>query len=364
LKGKTGFFYSELPIIVTMNETSDSHEGTKVNQPVKHAKSILVTGATGLVGSHLIQQLIKEGRNVKGLYRCEIPDIAEKEKVSWVKGDILDVVALEEALDNVEQVFHCAAIVSFSKKRKQQLFLTNIEGTANVVNAALQSGVKKLCFVSSVAALGKIKSGGVTNEKINWDEENNTSKYAKSKYLAEIEVWRGIAEGLPSVIVNPAVILGAGNWNEGSTKIFKTAYEEFPWFTDGSTGFVDVKDVANAMIQLMDSDVTGQRFILSTENKPFKDVFTIAANAFGKKPPYKKVNKFMANLVWRAEAIKSMFSGEEPLLTRETADAAQQTVVFDNTKLNNYLPSFAYTPIEETIKRVCTELQQKYNLQH
>ncbi|GEO11971.1 NAD-dependent epimerase/dehydratase family protein [Segetibacter aerophilus] len=349
-----------------MSETSDETlpEATKVGQSKRLTDSILVTGGSGLVGSHLIQQLIKEGRNVKGLYRSQIPDIPGKEKVSWVKGDILDVVALDEAFEGVEQVFHCAAIVSFSEKRKQELFLTNIEGTANVVNAALQAGVKKMCFVSSVAALGKIKSGGVTNEDTAWDEKNNDSNYGKSKYLAEVEVWRGIAEGLEAVIVNPAIILGAGNWDEGSTKIFKTVYEEFPWYTDGSTGFVDVKDVANAMIQLMDTDVTAQRFILSTENKQFKDVFTIAANAFGKKPPYKKVNKFMANMVWRAAAVKSMFSGEQPLLTKETADAAQRTVRFDNTKLKHYLPSFAYTPLEETIQRVCAELKKKYKLEY
>jgi dihydroflavonol-4-reductase len=345
-----------------IEQSVDEHAPNHDEYSVTGKSLVLVTGGTGLVGSYVIQQLIKEGRSVRGLYRSKIPHVPGKEKVQWVKGDILDVISLDEAFEGISHVIHCAAIVSFSLKRKRELFLTNIEGTANVVNAALSAGVKKLCFVSSVAAIGKIKNGGITSENLIWDEENNNSNYGKSKYLAEVEVWRGVAEGLPAVIVNPAIILGAGDWNNGSTKIFKTAYEEFPWYTDGSTGFVDVEDVANAIIRLLDSDITGHRFILSAENRQFKDVFTMAANAFGKKPPYKKVSRLMANMARRFEAIKSMLSGTEPLLTKETAEAAQQRVLFDNTKLQSYLPSFVYTPLHETIKRVCTELVTKNKL--
>ena len=322
----------------------------------------LVTGSSGLVGSHVIKQLIKQGKKVKALYRNEIPSIQGKEKVSWVKGDILDVISLDEALIGVEHVYHCAAVVSFNSSEKRRLFQANIEGTANVVNASLLAGVKKLCYVSSVAALGKNKKGVVINEKSSWSEESNTSNYGKSKYLAEMEVWRGIAEGLDAIIVNPAIILGAGNWNEGSTKMFKSAYEEFPWYTEGVTGFVDVKDVARAMILLMDSNISGEKFILSAGNKQYKEVFTIAANAFKKKPPYKKVNGFLANLVRYAEGVKSLITGKKPLLTKETAEAAQTIVNFDNTKLTSYLPSFTYSPFEETIIRVCSELKEKYNL--
>lgn len=324
--------------------------------------SILVTGGTGLAGSHIIKQLIKEGKKVKALYRSEIPADLATEKVTWVKGDILDVIGLDEVMEGVEQVYHCAAIVSFNPKRKHNLFKTNIEGTANVVNAALLAGVKKLCFISSVAALGKIKDGKKINEQMAWTEENNTSNYGKSKYLAEVEVWRGIAEGLQAVIVNPAIILGAGNWNDGSTKIFKTAYNEFPWYTEGATGFVDVEDVANAMIQLMGSNISGEKFILSAENKPYKEVFTLIANAFSKKEPHRKVSRLLANIVWRADAIKSMFTGKYPLLTKETAASAQAVFLYDNSKLTTVLPSFAYTPVEATIKRVCAELKEKNSL--
>jgi nucleoside-diphosphate-sugar epimerase len=348
---------------MTGHSTNDAADAGRSSNSNPGATSYsFVTGGSGLVGSHVIQQLLKEGKKVKALYRNEIPDIAGKEKVTWVKGDILDVIALDEALEGVERVYHCAAIVSFNSKRKGELFKTNIEGTANVVNAALNAGVKKLCFVSSVAALGKVKNGITINEKMTWSEESNDSNYAKSKYLAEVEVWRGIAEGLQAVIVNPAIILGAADWNEGSTKIFKTAYEEFPWYTEGITGFVDVADVANVMIQLMASSISGEKFILSAENKQYKEVFTLAATAFGKKAPHKKVTRLIANIVWRLEALKAIFTGEDPLLTRETAEAAQQIVVFDNSKLKSYLPSFAYTPLPETIKRVCGQLKEKHKL--
>jgi nucleoside-diphosphate-sugar epimerase len=331
-------------------------------QNMNSTKYVLVTGGSGLVGSYVIRELLKEGRNVKALYRTNIPELPGKEEILWVKGDILDVLSLDEAMTDVEQVYHCAAIVSFDSKKQNEVFQTNIEGTVNVVNASLLAGVTKMCFVSSVAALDKNKKGTIISEQTTWSEDSNSSNYAKSKYLAEVEVWRGIAEGLQAVIVNPSIILGAGDWNAGSTKIFKTAYEEFPWYTEGITGFVDVEDVAKAMVQLMSSNVTNERFILNAENRPYKEVFTIAANAFNKKPPHKKVNRVLATVVRYLEAIKSKVTGQSPLLTKETAEAAQSIVRFDNSKLKQFLPSFTYTPVEKTIQRVCMELKQKNNL--
>jgi dihydroflavonol-4-reductase len=327
-----------------------------------YRNNILVTGGSGLVGSHVVAQLVKNGRTVKAIYRKEIPTLVGTEGVSWLKGDILDVVWLEEVMKDIDYVYHCAAVVSYSQKKKLEMFQINIDGTANVVNVALGAGVRKLCFVSSVAAIGKAKDGAWIDEKLQWTQETNRSNYGKSKHLAEIEVWRGIGEGLPAVIVNPAVILGAGDWNNSSTKIFKTAYQEFPWYTEGITGFVDVEDVVKAMIQLMESDITGERFVLSAENKRYREIFTMAADAFSKKAPHKKVSRLMANAIWLTEAFKSVFTGREPLLTKETAEAAQSVLLYDNSKLKRFLPSFIYTPVSETIKRVCAELQQKYKL--
>lgn len=321
---------------------------------------ILVTGATGLVGSELLKQLSAQNKRVRALYCTTLPTQNSSKNIEWFQADILDVITLEEAMKDVTQVFHCAAVVSFNPTKKKQLHQTNIEGTTNVVNTCLQEGVEKLVFVSSVAALGRIREDKPIDETMNWTEETSNSEYGKSKYLAEMEVWRGIGEGLPAVIVNPVIILGTSDWNKGSTEIFKTAYNEFPWYTEGTTGFVDVKDVAKAMIALMNSDITAERFILSSENCMYKDIFTKIAIAFNKKPPHKKVTPFLANVVWRWEAIKGKLTGIAPLLTKETAKTAQTKAIFNNNKLNEYLPNFRYTSLDETIERICSELKDKY----
>jgi dihydroflavonol-4-reductase len=321
---------------------------------------ILVTGGTGLVGSHLITRLVKQGRAVKALYRSAIPTTEGYQDVEWIQGDILDVVALQQAMQDVEEVYHCAAIVSFSPRTKDQMFKTNIEGTANVVNACLEGGVKKLCFVSSVSALARMTTSREIDETMNWTEETNGSNYGKSKYLAEMEVWRGIGEGLQAVIVNPTIILGAGDWSKGSSGIFKSAYDEFLWYTEGVTGFVDVADVVRAMMDLMDNNISKQRFIISEGNYKYREVFTKIARCFGKKPPHKKVTPLIASAVWRLEAIKAKLSGKDPLLTRETANTAQTVVHFNNSKLKTFLPNFQYTPLDETLQRVCKELESTY----
>ena len=322
---------------------------------------ILVTGGAGLLGKELITQLLADDKKVRAVYnKTKLIDF-NNENLQQVQCDILDVIRLEEVMNGIEQVYHCAAIVTFNPKRKQAMFKINIEGTANVVNAALESGVKKLVYVSSVAALGRIRENEPVAENMNWTEETSNSNYGQSKYMAELEVWRGIGEGLDAVIVNPTIILGAGDWNWGSSKIFQSVYNEFPWYSDGVTGFVDVKDVAVVMTRLMDSSITAQRFIVSAENRTYKDVLTLIAKAFGKKPPYKKVTPLIAKIVWRLEALKSWFTKKDPLVTKETSITALAKVNFDNSKLKKYLPDFKYRPIEETIAQICAALQQNVN---
>jgi len=323
---------------------------------------ILVTGGSGLLGKEVIAQLLAQGKKVVAIYnKTLLPDF-NSPLLTQFQCNILDVVGLEELMQQgIEQVYHCAAIVTFEQKRKEELFKTNIEGTANVVNAALNAGVTKMVHVSSVAALGRKKKNEFVNESMNWAGENNDSNYGESKYLSELEVWRGMGEGLEVVVVNPTVILGAGNWNAGSSQIFKTAYEEFPWYADGVTGFVDVQDVAAIMLQLMDSDISSERFIVSADNRSYQDVFNLIARAFNKKLPHKKVSLFIAKIVWRIEGLKSRITGKAPLLTRETAAAALEKVYYDNSKLHKFLPEFRYRSIEETITKTCATLQQKLN---
>jgi nucleoside-diphosphate-sugar epimerase len=334
------------------------------DDPSPGKKTVFVTGGTGLVGGQLIRELLKQQRTIKALYRSQIPAGMQHPAIEWIKGDVLDISLLKEVMTGITHVYHCAAIVSFDPAKKMEMFKINIEGTANVVNAALYAGIEKMVFVSSVAALGRVKNDRTyrVTEKINWTKETSESNYSKSKYLAELEVWRGIGEGLSAVMVNPVIILGAGDWTKGSAAMFKSGYDEFPWYTMGSGGYVDVVDVVKAMTDLMESSIEAQRFILCAEHKTYKEIFTMIAEGFGKKPPHKEAKPFMAAIVWRLEAIKGMLSSKSPLLTKETATTALATVHFEQDKLLTYLPNFMYTPLRDTINRVCTELTLKYNL--
>lgn len=319
-------------------------------------KKIFITGASGLLGSYLIRDLLKKQVQIIALYRkekCNLLTDEEVDKVEWIQGDILDVDVLQHAMKGCSQVYHCAGLVSFNPSRANDLMKVNVEGTANMVNVALEHGVEKFLHVSSVAAIGRKRNNQTVNETLKWDEASNPSVYGKSKYLGEMEVWRGVGEGLHAVIVNPVIILGKGDWNDGSCATFKNAYNEFPWYTEGISGFVDAADVSNAMIGLMETEVEGERFIISGENLTYREVFNMMADGFGKKQPRYKVSPLLAELVWRLVKIKSAITGEEPLLTKETAETAQQKVYFDHTKLLNALPGFQFTPLKQTIQEAC-----------
>jgi dihydroflavonol-4-reductase len=328
---------------------------------------IFVTGGAGLVGAALLKQLLQQNKGpIKALYRNHLPPTLTKEeieKIQWVKGDVLDTSLLYKELKGCKQVYHSAAVVSYHQKRREQMYRINIEGTANMVNASLENGVEKFLQVSSVAAIGRIRKGERVNEETKWTEETSKSHYGRTKYLSELEVWRGIGEGLNAVMVNPTIILGESTWEAGSTALFKNAWNEFPWYTNGSTGYVDAEDVARAMVGLMESNITAQRFILSNEQYTYKEILTKIANAFGKQPPKREARPWMGALVWRLEHIKSLITGKEPLLTKETTRTAQAATFFSNEKIKNALPGFAFTPIDITIERTCKWLKEYYNLQ-
>jgi nucleoside-diphosphate-sugar epimerase len=323
---------------------------------------VFVTGATGLVGSHLIASLVEQGVAVIAIYRKDIPSIIGGDKVIWKRADILDMPSLLEAMEGATHVYHCAAIVSFVSNDAERMTKANQEGTANVVNACLELGIQKLVHVSSVAALGRIREDAPIDETMWWTPETSNSEYGKSKYLAEMEVWRAMGEGLHVAIVNPVIILGAGDWNSGSSAVFKSAYNEFPWYTEGVSGFVDVLDVVRAMQLLMQSTISGERYVISAEDVSYRTIFTMMAKAFGKRPPFRKVTPLLAAIVWRLEAIKGIITGKAPLLTKETAATAQATVHFDNNKFLKAFPAFKYHKIEDTIIRTCNELLTIHHL--
>lgn len=327
---------------------------------------ILVTGGTGFLGAYILSRLILDGYKVTAIKRKDsaLPNFIDPEilqQVNWLEGDVLDIGSLDDAMENVDAVIHAAAIVSFHKADRLKMYATNINGTANVVNMAIEKGIKKMVHVSSVAALGRTKLGEIIDENKTWTISRNNTHYAISKQKAEMEMWRGMAEGLQGVIVNPSTILGYGNWNNSSCAIFKNAWQEFPWYTNGVNGFVYVEDVANATVQLLKSDVSMERFIINGDNWSFKQLLITMATSFGKKPPSRKAGRLLGSLAWRLEKLKSMLSGQKPLLSRESAKIAQSNSRFDNSKITFALPGFRFTPLEEAIQISCKRYLQEHS---
>ena len=316
---------------------------------------ILVTGGTGFLGSYIIKELIEKGYSVRAIRRGnKLPFYIPKkilDKVQWMEGDILDVVSLEDAMDDTDTVIHSAGVVSFVKKERKQMYRVNVEGTANIVNISLEKNVRRLIYVSSVAALGRTTTGGTVNEERKWEPSKANTHYAKSKHNGELEVWRGISEGLNGVILNPSTILGFGDWNSSSCAIFKKIYDEFNWYTSGINGFVGVEDVAKVAAMLVESDISGQRFIINSDNWTFKKLMDTIADSFGKKKPSRKSTPFLLGLAWKMEELKSLLNGSRPLLTRESAKVAVSKTYFENDKLLAAFPGFLFTPLERTIRQ-------------
>jgi len=319
---------------------------------------VLVTGGTGFLGSYIIKELVERNYPVRAIRRStsKVPFYIPArifEKVEWVEADILDPGSLEEAIAGSDAVIHSAAMISFHKADKKKMYQLNMQGTANVVNAAIEKNISRLVHISSVAALGRSKTGGHVNEERKWQESNVNTQYAISKYKAEMEVWRGIGEGLNAVIINPSTVLGYGDWDTSSCRIFKTIYDEFPWYSTGINGFVDIEDVARTTVLLMQSDIKEQRFIANGENWTFQQLFNTIADGFGKKHPHRRATPLLGHLAWRLEKFKTLFSGERPLLTRETARVANSYTFFESDKLLKALPQFSFTPLQESIQKTC-----------
>ncbi len=321
---------------------------------------VLVTGGTGFIGSHLVRLLLKKGYAVRALYRSEISTsftTEETERIEWVQGNVLDILSLEKLMSGIDVVFHCAAMVSFDARQRDELMQTNVEGTANIINMMLDHGVDHIVHLSSVAALGRNSNSEKIAEDADWVTSKYNSQYAVSKYRSEMEVWRGVAEGLKAVVVNPGIVLGKGNWNEGSCKLFKNIYDGFPFYTSGITSFVDVQDVVEAMVGLFEKESFNERFIISAGTYSYKEIFELMAKFFNKRAPHREAKSWMIALVWRWYELKKWFSKKEQTITRETARSAQARYDYNNTKVFKFLPEFQYTPIEETIAQSCRYYQ-------
>jgi nucleoside-diphosphate-sugar epimerase len=323
---------------------------------------IFVTGGTGLVGSHVLLKLAQQFKEFKALKRASSSlDVCKSiftyydadelfTKINWVDGDVNDIPSLEEGMKDCNLLLHCAGIVSFSPSDIELLKKVNIEGTANVMNIALSSGIKKAGFISSIAALGRNSTIGVVDEECHFKPTKLDSNYALSKYFSEQEVWRASAEGLSVIIVNPSVILGFGDWTKGSSQIFEKIYKGLKFYTSGSTGYVDVIDVAESVVQLLFSDVKNERFIVNGANLKYRDCFDRIAVALGKKKATIKVTTFLKEIAWRGEAVKSLITGKTPLITEETTNSSMTDSTFSTTKIKKRI-GFQFTNIDVTIKK-------------
>ena len=330
---------------------------------------ILITGCNGLIGQAIAQLLLKDQRAVRAIKRknSDLGLLRNIEnQIEWIEGDILDISVLEDALEGVTHVVHAAAVVSFAPSQRAEMYQVNVQGTANVVNACLRAKTPKMLFVSSVAALGRPSSPQglpadttiIIDENQKWEDSPLNSHYAKSKYLAELEVWRGVAEGLAAVIVNPSIVLGEGDWTRSSTQLFKYAHDEKPFYTEGFVNYVDVQDVAKAAVALLFSDIKDERFILNAGHTTYQKLFSTMAAAFGKKAPAWRVSPALFPFIWRFEVVRSWLTGKAPLITRETAKTARSKFVFDASKLEKQL-GFKFDTLEATVERVCKNLFKK-----
>jgi nucleoside-diphosphate-sugar epimerase len=330
----------------------------------------LITGATGLVGAHVALQLLQQNKTVVATKRSSSDILKTKKlfsyytsdfdilfkKIKWVDANLNDIYSLIDALDGVETVYHCAGFVSFNSNDQQQLETINTIGTANLVNACLEKKNIAFCYVSSIATLQNPDIKKNITEQVYWKSSPTASNYAISKYNGEREVWRGIEEGLNGVIVNPGIILGPGFWNQSSGKLISNGYNAYPFYTDGGSATVDVNDVARGMIELINQNHFGKRFIMIENNYSFKEILTHIHNAFGKKGPTIKAGKPLLLIAKYLTLVSSFFTKNAIAITAETIAASLDTNTYSNNQIKEAI-SFKFTPIKDTLKFVCLSYQ-------
>ena len=325
---------------------------------------ILVTGSTGIVGTRLLFDLIKSGKRVRALKRHDSDtDFVKRvfhfydsktggefyEKINWCDGDITDIDSLEKAFNGIDTCYHAAALVSYDPRDEEMLIEINAEGTEKVVNVALEAGVKKICHISSVAALGRAEVDKLTSEYNHWNRDQNSSSYGLSKFMAEREIWRGTAEGLPAIVVNPSIILGPSKPNQSSGMLMSVLHKGIGFYPKGKAGYVDVRDVSKACIALMNSEIVNKRHLINSENLSYNKLLNKAANIFGNKPPKYKLKPWMLTIAWIGAKVWGGLTGSRPKVTRETAKSASSISVFDNSKIKQTL-GIEFISVEESLE--------------
>ncbi|MEM9545681.1 MAG: NAD-dependent epimerase/dehydratase family protein [Bacteroidota bacterium] len=313
---------------------------------------ILVTGGTGVLGAYVVKRLLHQGySNIEIFTRTNKKSnlvFADNSRVKFTKGNITELFPLTDCIESADYVIHAAAIVSFDPREFKKMHAVNVEGTANVMNIAATSNVKKVIHISSIAALGRSDENGLISEDSKWVNSKYNSYYGITKYLSEREVWRSYFEGLSMAIVNPSLILGEGEWGQSSLQIFKRAYDGLPFYPTGGTGIVDAEDVAKFVVALMESTIEGERYILSAENISYKDIFQKLASGMNRKAPSKPAQKWMLSILWRLEKIRCLLTRQSPLITRESVKSTAHQSNYDNAK-SLFFEDFVYRDVEKTI---------------
>ena len=325
---------------------------------------ILVTGGTGFLGAYVIKNLVEKGVPVRAIRRSsKLPFFIPKEinaRVEWVEGDVLDVVSLDEAMQGVKAIVHSAAIVSFAKDKRREMYQVNVEGTANVVNTALENNIQRLVHVSSVAALGRTTKAETVSEDKKWEDNSNNTHYAISKHNAEVHAWRAFAEGMEGAIINPSTILGYGDWNQTSCAIFKNAYREFPWYTRGVNGFVGVEDVAEVAVQLLHSGINQKRFIVNAENWGFQQLFNCIAEGFHRKQPHREATKVLGEIAWRLESLTSLITRKNPYLQGKQPKWRKVKHLLITALCLEHCPIFSLHPCKQLLKNPVKNMCRPY----
>lgn len=314
---------------------------------------ILVTGGTGFIGSLVIKKLLETGKSVLAIKRksSKIPQkLLYKPNLFWFDADITDYFSLEDVFTNVTQVYHCAGMVSFDPADRDQLMKVNVEGTTHIVNLCLDKKAR-LIHVSSVAALGDGKDSAFITEKSKWEWSSRQSAYSVSKFEAEREVWRGTAEGLDAVIVNPTVVIG-GEDNTNASKLFSLVEKGLKYYPTGSTGFVDVEDVANIMIQLMESpQITDTNFVINHVNLSYQELFNQYAALINKTPPSTPTNRYLLSFAWRAQRVLSKLGLSKATLTKDVVRSSLKKNKYSNEKITTTL-NYIFKPLEISLQEI------------
>ena len=317
---------------------------------------IAITGSTGMVGSYLIRGLLDRGythiramkRKSSALHLLE----GREDELEWVEGNLLDTEKLYEFTRDVDVVFHCGASVTFNPAARQKIYNVNVQGTADLVDACLENGVKRFIFCSSISALGRENLKGQVTENTDWKDSRSLSDYGRSKYYGEMEVWRAHAEGLSASIISPSLIFGGGLWQKGTGRLFQQVDNGLPFYPSGMSGFVDVRDVVEMMIMMVDEKHDGQRYICNAENKTYREVLNRIAENLQKPAPSVELKKWMVHFVPVALKFMRIFGLKLPKVTKPMLMASTEKVEFDNSKFIR-ATGFSYRPIDPLIDELC-----------